>query len=154
MNNPHKRNPFEVLRLEPATPNDQVVAQAGRLRQRATEESEITAIRQAVLALTGPAEERFVQEMLTHPRPYYRWPALEKLQAAFRRPPTPIRSQSSPCPSLDLNEFAELLRPVLAEQMDPPGLPFVEVDTREPALEIQRQNVEVRWQCLPEQFPG
>ena len=85
MNHSHLQNPFEVLHLDPTASIEEVVAQAGRLRQRAAGEAELTAIRQAVQLLTGSNEERFVQAMLTHPRPCYSWPALERFRATFRR---------------------------------------------------------------------
>jgi hypothetical protein len=150
MTNPNQPNPFEVLGLDPTTPNDQVVARAGHLRQRVTDEKEWTAIRQAVQALTGPAEERFIEEMLTHAQPCYHWPALERFRAAFRRPPSQACAQLPPCPPLDLSEFAQLLRPILADQWQPPELPLASVEANEPAEEIERQNIEALWQCLPE----
>jgi hypothetical protein len=85
--NADEPNPFEVLRLDPAAPAEEVVRQAGRLRQRATDEAAVAALRQAVQALTGRAEERGLHELLTHPRPRYHWPHLERFAAAFRRPP-------------------------------------------------------------------
>ena len=83
--NTSTRNPFEVLQLDPATPLDEVVRQAGRLRQRATDEAAVTAIRQAVQALTQSSEERCLHELLTHPAPEYHVPTLDCLRAAFRR---------------------------------------------------------------------
>jgi hypothetical protein len=93
-------NPFEVLRLDPATPADEVVRQAGRLRQRAADEATVAAIRQAVQALTGRPEERLLHELLTHPAPCHAWPALERFTAAFRRPPLPAAEAQAACPPL------------------------------------------------------
>lgn len=81
------KNPFEVLRLDPSASDEEVVRQGGRLRQRAADEETLAAIRQAVQALTANAEDRQLHSLLTHPRPCYRWPALERFAAAFRRPP-------------------------------------------------------------------
>jgi hypothetical protein len=87
-------NPFEVLRLDPATPTDEIVRAAARLRQRATDESTVAAIRQAVQALTGPADQRRLYELLTHPSPRYDWPAVEEFAAAFWRSPCPDEATS------------------------------------------------------------
>jgi hypothetical protein len=124
-------NPFEVLRLDPATPPEEVVRQAGRLRQRATDESAVAAIRQAVQALTGPPEERALQALLTHPRPCYAWPALDRFTAAFRRLPPPAAPSDQGEPALDLADVAALL-----------GLPDL------PSEEVEQQVVEALWRCL------
>jgi hypothetical protein len=83
-----KQNPFEVLRLDPATPADEIVRAAAQLRQRATDEATVAAIREAVQALTGSAEVRRLHELLTHPAPRYHWSAMEQLAAAFWRSPS------------------------------------------------------------------
>jgi hypothetical protein len=80
-------NPFEVLRLDPATPLEEIVRHAGRLRQQVTDDQELTRIRQAVQELTGSEQDRLLHAMLTHARPKYRWPNLERLAAQWRRPP-------------------------------------------------------------------
>ncbi len=82
-------NPFEILRLDPCSTEAEIVAQAGRLRQRCTEEEQLTSIRQAVQALTSSAEERALWALLTHPVPEYVSPTLDRFIAAFRRPPGP-----------------------------------------------------------------
>src|SRR5918912_670354 len=51
-------NPFEVLRLDPSASEEEVVRQAGRLRQRVTDERSLNAVRQAVQELAGSAERR------------------------------------------------------------------------------------------------
>jgi hypothetical protein len=148
MNHPSRPNAFEVLRLDPSASNEEVVAQAARLRQRIANEQEWTAIRQAVQALTGPAAHRFLEQMLTHPDPCYHWPLLERFRAAFRRFPAGASRATGAIPGLDLAEVAGLLRPLLADLWDTPPLPLNPVDDTEPAGEIDRQNVEARWQCL------
>jgi hypothetical protein len=142
-------NPFEVLRLDPTTPADEVVSHAARLRQRATDEAAVTAIRQAVQALTGRSEERLLHELLTHPAPCHRWPALERFAAAFRRPPLPAAPAPPACPPPDLAEVAALLRPPAAAELDGPPLPFESVGEPEDAAEVVRQAVEGMWQTLP-----
>lgn len=142
-------NPFEVLRLDPLAPADEVVAHAGRLRQRATDEATVTAIRQAVQALTGRPEERLLHELLTHPAPCHRWPALERFAAAFRRPPLPAGEAPPACPPPDLAEVAALLRPLAAAELDAPPLPFELVGQPEDRAEVVRQTVEGVWQTLP-----
>ena len=55
-------NPFEALRLDPSASEEEAVKQAARLRQRAADEAELTAVRQAVQALTGRPEDRLLLE--------------------------------------------------------------------------------------------
>jgi hypothetical protein len=95
-------NPFEVLRLDPATPTEEIVRAAARLRQRATDDVAVAAVRQAVQALTGDAAERRLYELMTHPAPRYHWPAVEQFAAAFWRSPCP---EARPSAELDLNEL-------------------------------------------------
>jgi hypothetical protein len=141
-------NPFEVLRLDPTASEEEIVGQAGRLRQRAADEADLTALRQAVQALTGAADDRLLHALLTHPRPGHAAPALDRLVAAFRRVPaatgTPV-----PCPPPDLAEVAALLQPAVAEELDTPALPFDPVPATEPPDEVHRQSDEALWQALP-----
>ncbi len=142
-------NPFEVLRLDPATPAADVVRQAGRLRQRATDEAQVAALRQAVQALTGRPEERQLHELLTHPAPCHLWPALERFTAAFRRPPLPSAAAPAPCPPLDLADVVALLRPMAAAELDAPPPPFDLLAEPDDTAEIIRQTVEGVWRTLP-----
>ena len=145
MSNPSE-NPFEVLRLPPTASEEEVVRQAGRLRQRAAGEAALNAIRQAVQALTGRAEDRALLALLTHPRPCYSWPALEKFAAAFRR--APAAGHGAACPPFDAEEFTALLLEALAEELDLPPLPFEVPPVAEDGAEIQRQTAEALWQAL------
>ena len=140
-------NPYEVLQLDPATSEEEIVRQAGRLRQRTADEDALAALRRAVQALTGLPEERALHALLTHPRPCYRWPAVERFAAAFRRPPT-ASSPVPPCPELDLAEFAALLKSAVAEELSLSPAPFEPVGASEGADEIQRQTAEALWQAL------
>src|SRR5262245_48959872 len=97
-------NPFEVLRLDPTASEEEIVRQAGRLRQRVTDEATLTAIRQAVQALTGRAEDRQLHALLTHPRPQWIAAELDRFAAAFRRPPA-ADGTAAPVPELDIEEF-------------------------------------------------
>jgi hypothetical protein len=143
-------NPIEVLRLDPTASAEEVVRQAGALRQRAAGEDEVAAVRRAVQALTGNPLERQLHELLTHPRPCYRWPAALALAAAFRRPPLPAAGTAPPaCPDLDPDEVARLLRALAAAEWAPPPQPLEGGDPAEPPEEIIRQVVEAYWQCLP-----
>ncbi len=142
-------NPFEVLRLDPAAPAEEVVRQAGRLRQRATDEAAVAAVRQAVQALTGRPEERLLHELLTHPAPYYNWPALDRFTVAFRRPPLPPAAAPPECPPPDPAEVAALLRPLAAAELDAEPPPFELVGETDDRAEIVRQTVEGVWQALP-----
>ena len=84
-------NPFEVLRIDPATPTEEIVRAAGKLRQLATDERTTSEIRRAVQALTGSPRERRLHELSTHPSPCYDWPAIEQFAAEFWRAPAPER---------------------------------------------------------------
>ncbi len=148
MTDPYTRNPFEVLRLDPSAPSAEVVQHAGALRQRAAGEADVAAIRQAVQALTGRPEERRLHELLTHPRPCYRWGALDRFQAAFRRLAPAAAAPDTPCPALDLEEVASLLRALAVEQWEPPPLPFTRPEPPSPPDEIEREIVEALWQAL------
>jgi hypothetical protein len=139
-------NPYEVLKLDPSATEEEVVRQAGRLRQRAADEATMSAIRQATQALTGRPEERLLHALLTHPRPCYAWPALDRFAAAFRRPPAP--ANAAPCPPLDVRECARLLEGLLAEELELPPLPFEAPPAADDAGEIERQVAEVLWQSL------
>jgi len=154
MNNPYRQNPFEVLRLDPAAGNEEVVARAGRLRQQATGEPEVTALRQAVQGLTGPAEERFLQAMLTHPRPCYLWPDLDRLRAAFRRPPGRAEATLSPCPAFDGTEFALLLQQAAGEPGDSAHLSVSEEIVTPGGGKESWESAVARWQGLVEGFAG
>jgi hypothetical protein len=140
-------NPFEVLALDPTATEEQVVKQAGRLRQRCTDEATLTAIRQAVQALTGRAEDRMLQALLAHPQPTYAWPALDRFAGAHRRAPAPT-SPAAPSPPLDLSEFASLLRAQLAQELELAPQPFEPLPTGEDAADIRRQAAEALWQSL------
>jgi hypothetical protein len=142
-------NPFEVLRLDPSAPAAEVVRQAGRLRQRATDEATVAAVRQAVQALTGRPAERLLHELLTHPAPCHSWPALERFTAAFRRPPLPAGGSPPECPPPDPAEVAALLKPLAAAELDAPPPPFEPVAGADDQAEIVRQTVEGVWQALP-----
>lgn len=140
-------NPFEVLRLDPSAGEEEIVRQAGRLRQRATDEATRNSIRQAVQALTARAEDRLLLSLLTHAAPGHRAPPLERFTAAFRRPPAPAAARSS-CPPLDIREFEGLLKEKAAEEMELVPPPFEPIAEGETAEEIRRQTVEALWQSL------
>jgi hypothetical protein len=147
MNHSSDNNPFEVLRLDPNTLAEQVVQHAGALRQQASTEDELAAIRVAIQRLTGRPEERWLHELFTHPEPRYRWPSLEAFQAAFRRLPL-APAEPLNCPPLDLAECVGLLRELAAEQWQTPPQSLEAPGATETAEEIQRQKVEILWQSL------
>src|SRR5271166_2493508 len=140
-------NPFEVLRLDPAASEEEIVRQAGRLRQRETDEAHLAHIRQAVQALTARPEERRLLALLTHPRPEYTVALLDRFAAAFRRPPTPTAAHTA-CPDLDSEEFLSLLLSQAVEELEQPATPFEPVPATEDAGEIARQLAEAVWQSL------
>jgi hypothetical protein len=109
------RNPFEVLRLDPGTPTEEIVRAAGRLRQRAADEAAVAAIRQAVQALTGTDAERCLHALRTHPAPRYDWPAVEQFMAAFRRRPMPVEG---PPNALSQEVCSPATAPASSEQFD------------------------------------
>ncbi|HZY89574.1 MAG TPA: hypothetical protein VFE78_32430 [Gemmataceae bacterium] len=140
-------NPFEALRLPPTASEEEIVRQAGRLRQRATGEAALNAIRQAVQALTGRAEDRALLGLLAHPRPCYQWPALDKFAAAFRRAPA-VEAGAAACPPFDAEELTSLLLAAVAEELELPPAAFEVPAAAEDAAEIQRQSAEAVWQSL------
>jgi hypothetical protein len=139
-------NPFEVLRLDPTAPEEEVVRQAGRLRQRAADEAAHNAVRLAVQALTASAAARGLHALLTHPRPAHQAAALERFAAAFRRPPGSANPPA--CVPLDLEEFTALLRSLVAQQLEVPALGFEGVPAPEGPEEIRRQTAEALWESL------
>jgi hypothetical protein len=139
-------NPFEVLHLDPDTPEEEIVRQAGRLRQRATDEAARNAIRQAVQALTASAADRQLHALLTHPRPALQSAALDRFAAAFRRPPA--AGEPGPCPPLDMEEFHSLLCALAAEELELTPLEFSGLSAGEDPEEVRRQTAEALWQSL------
>ncbi len=148
------RNPFEVLQLGPEATEEAIVQQAGRLRQRATDEATLTAIRQAVQALTGAPEQRQLYAVLTLPNPVYHWPMLARLATAFRRAPASAEEPVPPCPPLERERLAALVRPLVARTLEQGPLPLEMPIVEESAEEIQRQNAEALWQWLLMQPEG
>jgi hypothetical protein len=142
-------NPYEALRLDPSAPPEEVVRQAGLLRRRAADEEVVAALRRAVQALTGPPEERQLHALLAHPAPRYHRPALDAFAAAFRRPPQPEAALAAAAPDLDFAEVTALLRPLAAEELDGPPLPFEPTGGEDGAEEVRRQTAEGLWQALP-----
>jgi hypothetical protein len=141
-------NPFEVLRLDPTTPNEEVVRVAGRLRQLATDQAAVAAIRQAVQALTGNEEERRLHELRTHARPCYHWPRVDQFIAEFRRPPQPVEGTAPTQSPSDLDELAGLLAPLIAKGLE------VSKPTDEPATtpksqeDLRREIIQACWRNL------
>ncbi len=140
-------NPFEILRLDPSASEEEIVRQAGRLRQRATDGPALNAIRQAVQALTARAEDRLRFALLTHATPCHKWPALDRFAARFRRAPA-ATGGPAPCPPLDLEEFSELVRSLSAEELELAAPPFEALPSGETPEEVCRQTMEALWQNL------
>jgi hypothetical protein len=140
-----RTNPFEALRLAPSATEEEIVAQAERLRQRSADEAELAAVRQAVQALTGRAEERLRHSLLTHPRPAWSAPALERFAAAFRRPPA---AAEAPPPPFDAADLLRLLAALAADELDTPPAPFDAVPLEDGPDEIRRQADEALWQSF------
>lgn len=142
-------NPFEVLKLDPKATEAEIVRQAGLMRQRAADEEGQTAIRQAVQALTGRPEVRQLLALLTPPAPLHSWPSLDRLEAAFRRPPQGT-STAPPAPRpLDLAEVAVMLRPLLGRELETAPPPLEPPAIAETAEEVLKQTLEGVWQTLP-----
>jgi hypothetical protein len=140
-------NPFEVLRLDPTATEEEIVRQAGRLRQRAADEAALSAVRQAVQALTARPEERRLLALLTHPQPGHAAPALERFAAAFRRPPA-AEGPPPPVPSLDLEEFRALVCALLAEELELSPPPFEAPAAAADPAEARRVAAEAVWLAL------
>ena len=140
-------NPFEVLRLDPSATEAEIVRQAGRLRQVATDEATRNALRQAVQSLTARAGDRMLHALLTHPSPGYHAPVLDRFLAAFRRPPA-VAGDVSACPALDIKEFEDLVKEKCVEELELPPLFFEAIVEDENGDEIRRQTAEVLWQSL------
>jgi hypothetical protein len=138
-------NPFELLRLDPASSEEEVVRAAAILRQRAADEAALNAIRQAVQALTGRPEQRLLYALRAHPRPTHHWPALDRFAAAFRRP---VAGEAPPCPALDLSELTDLLLTAVAQALESAPLPLEAVPGGEGPEEVRRQTAEALWQSL------
>jgi hypothetical protein len=144
---PESANPFEILRLDPSATEEEIVRQAGRLRQRSTDETALNEIRQAVQALTAHPQERLLLGLLTHPAPLHHWPALDRFAVAFRRPPASADPTGS-CPPLDLKEFGDLLMSLAAKELEAPSSPFESVASSESVEEVSLQTAEALWQSL------
>ncbi len=140
------RNPFEELRLGPSVSEEEIVRQAGRLRQRAADEAALDALRRAAQSLTARTEDRQLFALLTHDAPCYEHPALERFASSFRRPVAP--DPSAQRPALDIKEFERSLCVLAAKELQPPPLPFEAVDAEESPEEIERQTAEAEWRNL------
>ena len=140
-------NPFELLHLDPSATEEEIVKQAARLRQRAADDAELTAVRQAVQALTGRAEDRLLHALLTHPRPAHAAAALEKFAAAYRRAPS-AGLEPPAVPTLDLKDFADVLQAILVEELALAPASFEAPAAGEDPDEIRRQTGEALWQSL------
>lgn len=141
------RNPFEVLRLDPSAGEEEIVRQAGKLRQRETDEARLAEIRQAVSALTSRPEERQLLALLTHPRTEYYSPILNRLAAAFRRPPS-LDGTKTACSELDPAEFRDLILAQADNELQLVDTVFEPVPAADDSVEIARQLMEAIWQSL------
>jgi hypothetical protein len=141
------RNPFEVLRLDPTASEDEIVRRAGQLRRRTGDPAALAELLRAVQSLTRRPEDRELLALFTHPVPEYSTPALERVAAAFRRPPAPSEVVQA-CTPLDIAEFAGCIAAKLAEELDTPPPPFEPVAPGDDADEIRRQSDEALWQGM------
>lgn len=141
-------NPYEVLQLNPSATEAEIIEQAGKLRQRSTDEETLTAIRQAVQQLTGSHEEREIHALLSHPEPMYRWPAIERLMNAHRRPPTSTSEEQHTGPSLDMDEILTLVKQLLAEEMRLLPINYIQPRIDELPEEIDQQTIHALCRAL------
>ena len=107
----------------------------------------MTAVRQAVQALTGRPEDRLLHALLTHPRPEHGAAVLEKFIAAYRRAPA-VSGPAPAAPTLDLKEFADLLQAIVVEDLELAPPIFEAPAAPEDPEEIRRQAGEALWQSL------
>jgi hypothetical protein len=142
-----ERSAYEVLHLDPTASEEEIVRRAGQLRRRLSSEAEIAELRRAVQALTARAEDRALLSLLSHPRPGYAAPALERFRSAFRGQPRPVEEIAPPL-LLDLDEFAELIGRKLVDELEPPPVRFESVNWGDEAEEIHLQSAEALWQEL------
>ena len=114
-----ERYPLDVLRLAPTASEEEIVRRvAGQLRRRAVDEATLAELRRAVQSLTGGRpEDRQLLSLLTHPRPGYAAPAIERFAAAFRRRPA-AGEVGEQRPALDFADFAGLMAGPLADELD------------------------------------
>ena len=118
-------NPFEVLRLDPAASEENIVRQAERLRQRTTDETVLGAIRQAAMALTSSQEQRQPARAADTSATRCRLPSGVGSPVRRRFPSAPAATAPAlPCPELDRAEFLRLLLNAAAEELDPPPTAF------------------------------
>ena len=143
-------NPFEVLRLDPATPAAEVVRQAGRLRQRADRRGDGGGDPAGGAGADRPARGAAAARIADAPR------RVSRLGRRWSdsRPPfggrrCPSGEAAPACPPPDLAEVAALLRPLAAAELDAEPPPFEPVGEAEDRAEIVRQTVEGVWQALP-----
>lgn len=140
-------NPFEVLRLDPSAKEEEIVRQAGLLRQRTVDEAESMAISRAVQELTSDASKGRLFALLTHAGPSHASPLLDRFAGTYRRPPASAETVP-PCPSLDRDEITRLLCAALAEEMEQKPPQFEPVPSPILPAEIQRQLAEAVLQSL------
>lgn len=145
-----ERNPFEILRLDPTASEAEIIQQAGRLRQRVTDDNELTLIRQAVQELTSSKEKRQLWALLTPPNPCHDLSAIDQLANAHRRAvETGTDAEVKPFPDLDMDELTALLRPILIRELQMEKEPLEMPPIDETLEEIDHQTVEGLWQELP-----
>lgn len=143
-------SPFVVLKLPPTASPEEIVRQGARLCRQLADEPARDAVRQAVRVLTD-GDARTLHALLTHPDPGHDDEALRRFVAANARPPRP--NGAVECPSLDVEEFRDLLLANLGEETAAP-LPLERVSGDESAEEIERQTAEALWQSLVGQPRG
>ena len=142
-------NAFETLKLNPSATEEEIVQQAGKIRQRTTDEATQSKIRQAVQQLTSTEEKRRLESLLTYQEPRYDWDAIVRLMNAHRRPPAGEQVQSQEqCPPLDAKLLASLLREMWANELQSGELSFVPPRIEELPEELDRQTVEALWRAL------
>lgn len=93
-------NPYETLRLDPGVTEADIIRQAALLRQQASSEEEVAAIREAVHRLTASEQEKQLHALLTHAGAIYGTRTVQMPSADHAASP---------------EEVAEALWPILAK---------------------------------------
>ena len=139
-------NPFEVLRLDPATSVEEAMRQADRLALETADEPLRQRLRQAAQQLTISPDRASLAALLTPPAPGYVSEALRDFIVRHGAPPPGTPSEARP--RLDEDEFRRRLLETIAGELSPGVAELEPLEIVESGAEIARQTAEAMWQAL------
>jgi hypothetical protein len=139
-------NPFEVLRLDPATSVEEAIRLADRLAQETTDEPLRQRLRQAAQQLAISPDRAALAALLTPPAPAYSSETLHEFLVRHGSPPT--GTPSAALPALDEDEFRRRLLETIAGELSPGVAELEPLEITEGGAEIARQTAEAMWQAL------